>query len=263
MSVSGATQTHPTLRSDAAAASITSSVGTSVLGWLALGSMATTAVLGLFISPRDVVQGDAVRFLYLHVPVIWVAYGCFIVCAGASAWFLWKAKSRADRGRHLDRVAGAAAEVGVVFTALALVTGAMWGRITWGVYWQWDARLTMTAMMFVSFLGYLALRRLPTDPAVRSKRAAIAALVSSVNLPLVHFSVDWWRTLHQEASLSVDEAEITGDMFAILGFASVAFVLAGAWLVVHRYRVIRLEEIRDEEGLEMAIAARRAEAGMS
>ena len=128
------------------------------------------------------------------------------------------------------------------------------------MYWQWDARLTMTAMMFVSYLGYLALRRLPNEPTVRSKRAAIAALVSTVNLPLVHFSVDWWRTLHQEGSLSVSsEAEITGDMWIILAFASVAFVIAGAWLVVHRYRVIRLEEILEEEGLEAAIAARRAE----
>ena len=262
MSVSDATKTHPPSRFGSEPLPVTSSVGTSVLGWLALASLAITAVLGLFVSPRDVVQGDAVRFLYLHVPVIWVAYGCFIACATASAWFLWKAKSRPDKGRHLDRIAGASAEVGVVFTALALATGAMWGRITWGVYWQWDARLTMTAMMFVSFLGYLALRRLPTEPAVRSKRAAIAALVSSVNLPLVHFSVDWWRTLHQEASLGVDDAQITGDMFAILGFASVAFIVAGAWLVVHRYRVIRLEEIRDEEGLELAIAARRAEAGV-
>ncbi|MCP3936830.1 MAG: cytochrome c biogenesis protein CcsA [Actinomycetia bacterium] len=240
----------------------TSSVGTTVLGWLAFVSLVATAVLGLVVSPRDVVTGDAVRFLYLHVPVIWVAYGAFISCAIASALFLWKGKSRADRGRHLDRVAGASAEVGVVFTALALITGAMWGRITWGVYWQWDARLTMTAMMFVSFLGYLALRRLPTEPSVRSKRAAIAALVSSVNLPLVHFSVDWWRTLHQEASLSVDEAEITGNMYSVLLFSSVAFVLTGIWLVAHRYRVIRLEEIRDDEGLELAIAARRAEAGV-
>ena len=136
----------------------------------------------------------------------------------------------------------------------------MGGRITWGVYWQWDARLTTTLLMFVTYLGYLALRRLPADPVVRSRRAAIVALIASVNLPLVHFSVDWWRTLHQKASLSVGrKAEITGDMLATLLFSVVAFSLVAAWLMVHRYRVLRLEEIRDEEDLETAIRARRTE----
>ena len=219
-------------------------------------------LVGLIFSPRDVNQGEAVRLLYVHVPVIWVAYGC--VHRHRSGECAVPRQGRVHnptKGRHYDRVAGAAAEVGVVFTALTLISGALWGRITWGVYWQWDARLATTLLMFVSYLGYLALRRLPADPFMRSRRAAIVALVATVNLPLVHYSVDWWRTLHQKASLSVGrKADITGDMLATLLFSWGAFTLVGLWLAIHRYRVIRLEEIRDEEGLEAALEARRAEA---
>jgi heme exporter protein C len=244
--------------------SMTGSLSTTVLGWASVVSLGLVLLLGLIVSPRDINQGEAVRLMYVHVPVIWIAYGSFIVTAAASALFVLKAETREDRGRHLDRVAGSAAEVGVVFTALTLISGALWGRITWGVFWQWDARLATTMLMFVSYLGYLAVRRLPADPFIRSRRAAIVALVATVNLPLVHFSVDWWRTLHQGASLSVGrKAEISGDMLATLLFSVAAFTFVGLWLGVHRYRLIRLEEIRDEEGVEAAIEARRAEAVMS
>jgi len=238
----------------------TGSLATRVLGLAVLMSLGVAALLGLVISPRDVTQGEAVRLMYVHVPVIWVAYACFITTAVSSALFLWRGSDRSDRGRHYDRLAGSAAEVGVMFTMMALVSGALWGRITWGVYWQWDARLTTTVLMFVTYLGYLALRQLPADPAIRSRRAAIVALLASVNLPLVHYSVVWWRTLHQQASLAVGKAEITGDMLATLLFSVAAFTASAVWLIVHRYRLIRLEEIRDEEGLNAAIEARRAEA---
>lgn len=258
--------TTPTPNTDTASSkrfatrSATSSTATTILGWMSLASLTAVAFLGLVVSPRDVNQGESVRFFYLHLPAIWIAYGSFVLAAGASAWLLWKGGERPDKGRHLDRVAGAAAEVGVVFTALTIITGAMWGRLTWGVYWQWDARLTMTAIMFVSYLGYLALRRVPADPVVRSRRTAIAALVSAVNLPIVHYSVDWWVTLHQESSLgSLADAEITFDMFTVLVFSMVSFTMVAAWLMIHRYRVIRLEEILEEEGLEAALASRRAE----
>ncbi len=239
---------------------MTSSVTTRVLGWVGLASMAVMALLGLVISPRDRIQGEAVRLLYIHVPTIWVAYGSFILTAVASALYLWRGSSREDRGRHYDRIAGAAGEVAVLFLALTLVTGMLWGRITWGVFWQWDARLTTTALMFVSYLGYLAIRNMPADIEARSKRAAIAALLAAVNIPIVHFSVEWWRTLHQKASIRSDRnSEITGDMFATLMFSLLAFTVVAAWLMIHRYRLVRLEEIREEEGLALAVSARRAE----
>jgi heme exporter protein C len=240
-----------------ASVSPTATTGSRTLGVVALVGMIVTAWLGLIVSPADQIQGEAVRFLYIHVPTVWVAYGGFFLTALASAAYLVPRLRR----RSLDRLAGAAAEVGVLFTGLNIVTGMLWGRITWGVYWQWDARLTTTALMFVMFLGYLAVRRLPNEPVVRSKRAAIVALVSVPNVLIVRWSVDWWDTLHQKASISTTrESEITGEMLAVLGFSSVVFLLVAAWLGLHRYRIIRLEEIREEEGLGRAIAARRAEA---
>jgi heme exporter protein C len=236
----------------------TASAATRALGVTALVGTAVGIVLALVVSPPDAVQGDAVRFLYLHVPGIWVAYLAFIGSAATSALYLLPRTRR----RSLDRWAGALAEVGVVLTGVNIFTGMLWGKLTWGVYWQWqDARLVTTLMMFLTYIGYLAVRRIPADPAVRSKRSAVMALVAVLNIVLVRWSVEWWNTLHQEASISVrDEAEITGEMLATLMFCFVVVLLVGAWLVVHRARLIRLEEIAEEEGLERAIAARRAEA---
>lgn len=230
---------------------------TRVLGVLALAATGLMALLGLVVSPADVVQGEAVRMLYLHVPSIWIAYGAFVLTSVSSVLFLRRSKRRADRGRHYDRLAGSAAEVGVVFAGITLITGMLWGKVTWGTYWQWDARLTTTILLFVTYLGYLALRRLPADPMVRSRRAAVMALISFVNVPIVHYSVDWWRTLHQKASLSVGRRpEITGEMYWTLLYSTVAVTIVAAWLIIHRYRVIRLEELRDEEALEALISSR-------
>ena len=239
---------------------MTATAGTRVLGSVAIVASALLLLLALVVSPADVVQRDAVRLLYIHVPVIWIAYGSFGLTSLASALFLWRGSRRAAGGRHYDRLAGAAAESGVVFTGLTLVSGALWGKITWGTYWQWDARLTTTVLLFITYVGYLALRGLPADPVVRSRRSAIMALISFVNVPIVHFSVDWWRTLHQKPSLSNPlRPQITGEMYWTLLYSTAAMTVIAAWLMTHRYRVIRLEELRDEEGLLQAIEQRRAE----
>ena len=238
-------------------AKMTATLITRVLGVSALAATGLMAVLGLFVSPPDVVQGEAVRMLYIHVPSIWIAYGGFALTSISSILFLRRSRRRPDQGRHYDRLAGSAAEVGVVFTAITLITGMLWGKVTWGTYWQWDARLTTTVLLFVTYLGYLALRRLPAEPAVRSRRAAVMALISFINVPIVHYSVDWWRTLHQKASLSVGRRpEITGEMYWTLLYSALAVTILATWLIIHRYRVIRLEELRDEEGLEALIASR-------
>ncbi len=239
---------------------MTATPATRVLGGVAVLATVVALLLGLVVSPKDVVQGDAVRLLYVHVPVIWIAYGSFGLTSLASALYLWRGRRRADSGRHYDRLAGAAAECGVLFTGLTLISGALWGKITWGTYWQWDARLTTTVLLFITYIGYLALRRLPADPTVRSKRSAIMALASFVNVPIVHFSVDWWRTLHQQESFGLGEPEITGEMLWSLLFSTLTMTIVAAWLMVHRYRVIRLEEMLDDEGLCAAIEARQAEA---
>ncbi len=240
--------------------SMTASVATRVLGVVAAAAAALMLVLGLVVSPADVVQGEAVRLLYVHVPAIWVAYGSFGLTSLASALLLWRGRRRSDGGRHYDRLAGAAAECGVVFTAITLVSGSLWGKITWGTYWQWDARLTTTVLLFITYVGYLALRNLPAEPTVRARRAAVMALVSFVNVPIVHFSVDWWRTLHQPASLRIGRRpEITGEMYWTLLYSTLAVSVVAAWLMIHRYRVIRLEELRDEAGLAVALEQRRGE----
>src|SRR5205807_7107324 len=132
------------------------------------------------VTPPDVVQGDLVRLIYVHPPVAWVAYLAFGVTALASVLYLW------PRTRSLawDRLAGASAEIGVVFTALTLVTGSIWGRPTWGVWWVWDARLTLSALELMLLLGYLALRRVPADVEVRARRSALTALLAVLVVPV-------------------------------------------------------------------------------
>ena len=135
-----------------------------VLGVTALVGVAATVWLGLFVTPPDEFMGNLVRLLYVHPPMAWVAFLAYGVASLASLLYLWP-RTRAER---FDRLAGASAEVGVVFTGLTLVSGSIWGRPTWGVWWAWDARLTLTAVLLVLFLGYLALRRVPAEPEVRA-----------------------------------------------------------------------------------------------
>jgi heme exporter protein C len=232
----------------------TSSPSTRVLGAVVLVGLALHVWLSLVASPADVNQKDSVRLLYLHVPSANMMFlGCGLTTV-ASALYLWR------RSTGWDVLAGAAAEVGLVFTGITLFTGMVWGRPTWGVYWVWDARLTSTAMLFVLLLGYLALRRVPGDPDLRAKRSAIVGLLLVPNVALVHFSVDWWRTLHQSATLTLPNAQIDGLMLFTLMYGMVLFAGVFAWLLVHRFRVGWLEERLERGGLDVAIAERRAEA---
>jgi heme exporter protein C len=237
----------------------TSTGATRLLGLTALAGMITTVVLGLWVTPPDVVQGEVVRILYLHAPVAWVAYLAFGVTALASLLYLWPR----TRSRFWDQLAGASAEIGVVCTALTLAIGAIWGRATWGVWWTWDARLTTTVLLLALFLGYLALRKVPGDVETRSRRSAIAGLVAALDVPIVHMSVTWWRTLHQPPSVLKPDflhPDIHGSMAWTLLVGFLAMTLVYAWLLVHRFHVEKLEEELDLRGLDVAIAERRAEA---
>jgi heme exporter protein C len=226
-----------------------------VLGALTLAGVAAVVILGLFVTKPDVFQGDRARLLYVHVPVAIAMNVGFAVTALGSAMWLWK------KSRWWDTVAVASAEVGVVFTALTLINGALWGKATWDTYWTWDARLTSTALLFLLYLGYLTVRRLPADPAVRNQRAAWVALLAFVDVPIVYFSVDWWRSLHQEATLSVN-TQIEGLMLFTLMLGMVVALVGYAWLLLHRFRVAWLEDQVEAVGLDVAIAERRAEAGV-
>jgi len=228
------------------------------LGVLTLAAMAWVAYGGLVATPRDVVQGESVRIMYVHVPTAWVAYLAFVVTAVASACHLLGRR----RSLGFDRVAGASAEVGVLFMGLTLVTGSLWGRLTWGEFWQWDPRLTTTAFLFVTYLGYLAVRGLDGAPEQRARRAAVVALLAVLEIPLVHFSVVIWRSLHQRASVLDPGGDVRMDglMLFTLFVGVVAFTCLYAWLVLHRSRVASLAETADRGELARAVAARRAEA---
>jgi heme exporter protein C len=228
-----------------------------VLGAVALLALAGTVSLGLAL-PLTREQGVYSRLIAIHPPIAWTAYLAFAVTAVASALYLWPR----TRSRRWDRVAGASAEIGVVFTVLLLATGSIWGRPTWGVWWTWDARLTTSALMLVVYLGYLALRRVPADLDPRARRSAVTALLAVVVLPVNHMAVEWWRTLHQGRSLAdlTPGGQLDGSFIGAMLLGFVAMTLVYAWLLVHRYRVEELEEELDERGLEVAIEERRAEA---
>ena len=245
---------QPTSAAENESFGTTSSRGSRILGSITLVGMVTLALFALVASPADAVQGDVVRLMYVHVPTAILAFAAFGVTALGSAFYLWR------RSQFWDLVAVSSAEVGLVFCGLTLVLGMLWGRPTWGVYWVWDARLTTTAVLFVLYLGYLAVRRLPTDPTVRAKWAAIAGLIAFIDVPIVHFSVDWWRTLHQGPTISRLDPQIDGLMLFTLVLSLVVFALLYLWLMVHRFRVAFLEDTLDRRGLEVALAARRAEA---
>jgi heme exporter protein C len=227
---------------------------TRTLGVLAIVGGGVLVLLGLVATPEDQVQGDAVRPIYVHVPSAWIAYLAFGTTALCSALYLWKR----TRTLTLDRFAGAAAEIGVLFTGLALVTGMLWGRITWGVFWTWDARLTSTALLFVLFLGYLALRRLPAAPEVRAKRAAIAGLIAFIDVPIVHMSVRWWNTLHQDPTILRSDPEIEGLMLFTVIYGVAVFTIVFVWMLLHRQRQLWLEDHQLDVDVDRAIAERRA-----
>ena len=235
----------------------TGSRATMILGIVTLVALAMLVLFGLILSPADENQGDAVRIMYVHVPSATLSYvGCFLTAIG-SVVYLWR------KSQWWDLVAYAGAEVAALFTAFTLVTGMLWGRPTWGVYWVWDARLTSEAMLMLLLLGYLAVRRLAADYDVRAKRAAIVGLLLVPNVFIVRQSVQWWRTLHQTPTLSLDGAEIQGLMLFSLFIGFVAITLVFVWMVIHRFRVAWLEEQVDAEGLDVAIAERRAEGAVS
>jgi heme exporter protein C len=236
----------------------TSSRGTRVLGVLILAGLVLHLLVSFVWSDPDVEQGDLVRIMYVHVPSAWLAYVAFAVTAVGGAMYLWK------RSVWWDLVAGSSAEIGVVFCTLALVTGSLWGRHTWGTYWEWtDVRIVTTLVLLLLYVGYLAVRRIPADPVQRGRRSAVVGIIAAANIPIVRFSVDWWadRTLHQKATVAVGDTQLDGLMLFALFFGLVLFTAVYGWMMLHRFRIAWLEERLDRHGLDTALAERRAEGG--
>jgi heme exporter protein C len=190
-----------------------------------------------FTAPVDSLQGEFSRILHIHAPVMWVAFLAFGVTALASIMWLIRRTAR------WDRLGEASAETGVLFTAVGLFTGMVWGQAVWGRAWDWgDARLASTAVMFFVYLGYLALRRATPDPEMRARRSAILGVIAVVQVPLVYFSVYLFRTLHQTPSIRPDGATMPSEMLVALlvNFAAITYLFVA--LLMARLDVARAEE---------------------
>lgn len=227
------------------------------LGIAALVTLGATVALGLTL-PKTVEQAEYSRLIAIHPGIAWTAYvACGVAAIGSLLW-LWPR----TRDAKWDLLAGASAEIGAVFTALMLVTGSIWGRPTWGVYWVWDARLTLSALLLAILLGYSAIRAVPADPDVRAKRSAMTALLAVLVVPVNHFAVEWWRTLHQGRSLAqlTPEDSLDGSFLGAMALGFLAMTLVYAWLMVHRVRIARLEDAHESSALADAIEERRREA---
>ncbi|MBI3028676.1 MAG: cytochrome c biogenesis protein CcsA [Candidatus Rokubacteria bacterium] len=207
------------------------------LGWLAALGLLAGLAMGFGYAPKDAVQGNVQRIFYLHVPLIVTAYLAFGVVFVASITYLWRRDVAADRLAH------ASGETGVIFTGLAIMAGSIWGKPTWGTWWTWDARLTSTAILFLIYVGYLLLRGMVEDREQGARYAAVVGILGAVNIPIVHFSVSWWRTLHQPSTLlGAGPAPISPPMKAAWVVNQIAFVLLCSYFVAKRLALRRLEE---------------------
>lgn len=205
------------------------------LGGLCLISLALGLYLGLVVAPADYEQGDSYRIIYIHVPAAWMSMFAYVVMASSSAIFLiWRLKIA-------DVVAEATAPIGAAFTAVALITGSFWGKPMWGTWWIWDARLTSELLLLFLYFGYMALRGALDTPQGSARAAAILAVVGVVNIPIIHFSVEWWNTLHQPATITrLDKPAMHISMLRPLLLMVLAFQLLYFYNLMVRVRTLIL-----------------------
>jgi heme exporter protein C len=189
--------------------------------------------LGLVVAPSDAQQGDAYRIIFIHVPAAWMSMFIYVVMA------LWCALSLTLNARLSAMMAQALAPTGALFTVIALWTGALWGRPAWGTYWAWDARMTSELILLFLYLGYMALRHAIDDPRRADRASAVLALVGAVNVPIIYFSVQWWNTLHQGATVSLTAAP---KMAAIMLTAMLLMTFA-AWFYAIAVAMVRVRAI--------------------
>jgi len=201
---------------------------------VATGAVALAMIVGY--APTDRVQGIGQRIFYFHVPMAWVAYLAFGVVLVASVAYLWK------RDNRWDTIARPSVEIGVVFTTLVLITGSLWGKPIWNTWWTWDGRLTSTLVLWFIYVGYIMLRAYTPDPERAARLSAVLGIVGFIDIPIVHFSVQWWRTLHPEPVIARADPQAPPEMLFTLFVALVAMTLLYATLLGYR---TRLERIRD------------------
>ncbi len=223
-------------------------LGSAAMYALLLLSMGLAIFMTFVYAPAERVQAEVYRLLFVHVPSAWLAFLAFGVVALGSVMYLARGRQRWDRLAH------ASAEIGVMFTTLTLVTGAIWGRNVWGVWWQWDPRLTTTLIMWFMYTGYLSLRAYVDDPSIRRRAASVLGIAAVVTVPIVWFSVEWWRSLHPRPSITSPGGGMPGEMLVTLLLSVGAFTVF--YLVLLRQRmtlelaaseVSRLREIMQDQ----------------
>jgi heme exporter protein C len=216
---------------------------------LGAGFLAVGLGQGLFAAPPDYLQGEIVRILYVHVPAAWFALGGYLGMALAAL------AARVWRHPLADLSVRAIAPVGALFAAICLVTGAIWGRPTWGTWWVWDGRLTSMLVLFLLYLGVIALIHLHDDKARGLKMAGVLAIVGTINLPIIKFSVEWWNTLHQPASIRLSGSSIHPEMLTPLMLSALGFLFLFAGAVFMRMRTLIAEQRLEARALRRAARA--------
>ena len=219
-----------------------------MIPWFAAAATVLCALglyIGFFVAPTDATQGESYRIIFIHVPAAWMSMFLYVVMA------FWAGVGLALNTRLSSMMATAIAPTGAIMTFIALWSGALWGRPTWGTYWVWDARLTSELILLFLYLGFMALQAAIDDPRRADRAGAVLALVGVVNVPIIYFSVKWWNTLHQGASVSLTKAPtmaatmLTGMLVMALGFwmYSIAITLV-------RVRAIILERERRSDWIK-------------
>ncbi|MDC0707351.1 cytochrome c biogenesis protein CcsA [Stigmatella sp. ncwal1] len=224
---------------------------------IALGLLVWGHYNGLAVAPPDREMGDVQRIMYAHVPAVWIAMVALTLNFICSVTYLFKPSWKTDA------LAEASAEVGLLFGAVGVLLGAIWGRPTWGVYWTWDPRLTTAAILLVAYMGYMALRRFVEDAEKRAVWSAVVGIIAAVDLPIIWFSVKWWRSLHQVQSSpkTVDPAMVFP--LRISAFAFLAFMIV---FLIYRYRIAlheRQAEVALPDALPTDDPASRRSAGVA
>jgi heme exporter protein C len=213
-----------------------------MLPWFAAAAAVFAAAglyVGFFVAPTDFQQGESYRIIFVHVPASWMSMFIYLVMAG------WAALGLAFQTRLSGMMATALAPTGAMFAFLSLWTGALWGKPTWGTYWVWDARLTSELILFFLYLGFMALQAAIDDPRRADRAGAVLALVGAVNIPIIYFSVQWWNTLHQGASVSLTRSPtMAATMFTGMILMVLAFWMYSIAVALARVRAIILERER-------------------
>jgi heme exporter protein C len=203
-----------------------------ITGAAAVVVLLVATYMAFLYAPTDAIQGNAQRIFYVHVPTAWLSYLAYFVLVVGSVGYLWKRKP------GYDRIARSAAELGFVFTTMVLITGSIWGRPIWGTWWQWEARLTTTLILWFIYLGYFMVRNFAGEHERAARFAAVLAIIGAIDIPIIHMSVRWWRTLHPEPIVvNTGGPNLPDSMLLTLMVSFVGFTILFAHLMIQKWNI--------------------------